>query len=257
MSSRQWSERPPAVCPRFAWLDPFHRGPRSLSAAVAHLGFVRRMKPPAEYEPEELVALLRTAGPRLRARYFQPQPDLSDLINRSVGANTFRAFAHPARQPSEIFREWAHRYFTRQRLDDLRGIGDQTQYDRFVDCAVADLTQYWSEQGKQQLRFGGSRKLTNLLLKSLVRLAKLSDATRNTLIPLLHVPHDLFCLAAIRRSANSGRFGASISIPKNASMRFITSPAQYAVVQELVRRIAGAADEPAISVDLVAWDHAH
>jgi hypothetical protein len=215
------------------------------------------MKPPAEYEPEELVALLRTAGPRLRARYFQPQPDLSDLINRSVGANTFRAFAHPARKPSEIFREWAHRYFTRDRLDALREIVNQSQYDRFVDAAVADLSQYWSEQGKQQLRFGASRKLTNLLLKSIVRLAALGDTTRKTLIPVLHVPHDLFCLAAIRRSANSGRFGSSITIPKNASMGFIASAAQYAAIQEVVRRIAAAADEPAISVDLVAWDHAH
>ena len=215
------------------------------------------MKPPAEYEPDQLITLLRTAGPQLRARYFQSQPDLSDLINRSVGANTFRAFAHPARKPSEIFREWAHRYFIRARLYDLREISDQSQYDRFVDAAIADLTQYWSDHGKQQLRFGASRKLINLLLKRIVRLSALGDAARNTLIPLLHVPHDLFCLAAIRRSANSGRFGTSIAIPRNASMGFIASAAQYAALQELVRRIAAAAGEPPISVDLVAWNYAH
>ena len=185
------------------------------------------------------------------------EPDLSDLINRSVGANTFRAFGHPARKPSEIFREWAHTYFTRERIASLRAITSQPHYGRFVEAAVGNLTECWSEQGKQQLRFGASRKLTNLLLKSLVRFDAISDAARQVLIPLLHVPHDLFCLAAICRSANSGRFGVSLTIPKNASMGFIASASQDDAVQELMRRIAAAADEPAITVDLLAWDHAH
>lgn len=215
------------------------------------------MKPPAEYDPAQLVALLRSAGPQLRTRYFQPKPDLSDLIILSVGANTFRAFPHLSRKPSEIFREWSHWYITRARIAYLSTITSQPQYDRFLDASVADLTQYWRVQGKQPLGFGASRKLTNLLLKSIVRFVTIPDAARQLLIPLLHVPHDLFCLAAIHRSANSGQFGVSLSIPKNASMGFIASASQYNALQELIRRIAAAADEPAITVDLVAWDHAH
>jgi len=40
----QWSERPPAARPRFAWLVRFHFKQRSPSVAVAHFILVRRMK---------------------------------------------------------------------------------------------------------------------------------------------------------------------------------------------------------------------
>lgn len=215
------------------------------------------MKVPDEYEPVQLIALLRSQGPQLRTHYFRPQSDLSYLIKCSVRGNTFRAFAHLALKPSEIFREWTHRYFTNKRIADLSTITRQPQYDQFLEAAVVDLTQAWSKRSGQQLKFGASRKLTNLLFKSLIRFVAIPDSARQVLIPLLHVPHDRFCFATIRRSANSGQFGASLRIPKNASMGFITSAPQYDAIQELMRRISTAADEPAITVDLVAWDSTH
>src|ERR1700686_3085378 len=103
---------------------------------MTELSLVKPMKTPHEYEPDELIDMLRMAGPQLRSGYFRPDRDLADLINRSVGANTFRAFAHLALKPSEIFREWAHRHFTLRRIDGLRGKASQLQYARFLDAAV-------------------------------------------------------------------------------------------------------------------------
>lgn len=215
------------------------------------------MKVPDEYAPNELITLLRADGPQLRTDYFRPEQQLHNLIDRSVGANTFRAFAQLHCKPSKMFRDWARGYFTPRRVDYLSAITTQQQYDAFLDAAVVELAQHWVRHGRKQLSFGASRKLTNLLLKRIVRFTGISSSARQVLIPFLHVPHDRFCLAAIRRSAAGGRFGAAISIPKNASMGFITSASQYDSVQKVMRHIAASANEPAISIDLLAWDRAH
>lgn len=196
-------------------------------------------------------------GPQSRRNYFRLESDLSELIRSSVGANTFRAFAHLAQKPSEIFREWADAYFTQQRFKKLSRMTNQLQYDQFLNDALAELADYWFKRGGQPLRLGAGRKLINLLLKSILRFTSIDASARKTLTPLFHIPHDLFCLAALRCSASSGRFGITLNIPKNASMGFINSRSQYQTLQELARRIAAKAAEPRISIDLVAWDHAH
>jgi transcriptional regulator with XRE-family HTH domain len=209
-----------------------------------------------EYTRDELVQALREHGPRLLARFFQPCPDLEDLIRRSVAGYTFRSFRGLSRPPSELFREWAASRLSFSVMAELGEIRNQADYDQFLTDHAMDLTRRWKAKGKKPLPFGPGRKLLDLLFKGVVRYAKIPDADRQRLIRFLHVPLDSFSLVAVRQCAASDEFGPPIKVPPKATMGFVTSK-QYPGLQQLMRGIAAVAGVPPICIDLVAWDQAH
>jgi len=208
-----------------------------------------------EYQPDDLIAELRRDGQRMVNAYFRPNGNVDLLIDTSVEGNTFRGF--PRQQPARVFREWADSRYTLARIADLGEIRLQESMDDLIRRRSADLTDYWRAQTRIELPFGPCRKLVNLLHKSLLRADVIDDPDRKRVIPLLHVPHDSFCLAAVRQAAASGRFGVTMTIPRNATMGFITSEGQYEEFQQLLRAVAREAEVPPIAIDLFAWDRNH
>ncbi|MCI0536551.1 MAG: hypothetical protein L0Z50_15130 [Verrucomicrobiales bacterium] len=209
-----------------------------------------------EYTCDELLRALREHGSRLMEQFFQPCPDLDDLIRRSVGGNTFRSFHKLARQPSVIFREWAADRLS-SILPTMAAIEDEIGYAHHLDEQARHLTRYWRSEGKKPLRFGPGRKLLDLLFKGVVRHQDISDSDRARLIRFLHVPLDSFSLIAVRQCAASGEFGPRMSIPANAKMGFVVSPAQYNQLQQIMRGIGAVAGVAPICIDLVSWDQNH
>jgi hypothetical protein len=208
-----------------------------------------------EYEPSELIEVLRQDGRRMLDAYFRPHGDIDALIDTSVEGNTFRAFH--GQQPARVFREWAHSRITPARILDLGDIRDQHQMDELLSQRSMELNGHWQRETRNELRVGPRRKLVNLLHKSLLRADLIEVVDRERVIPLLHVPHDKFCLAAVRKAAASGEFGTTMSIPPDASMGFITDEPQYEQFQLLVRNIAQRSEVPPIAIDLLAWDRSH
>ena len=191
------------------------------------------------------------------ARFFQPCPDLKDLIWESVSGSTFRSFRIPSRHPAKLFREWAASHLSFSVATELREIRDQSRYDRFLSDCAKRLARYWLAETRTELPLGSGRKLLDLLFKKVIWWTEIPDADRQRLIPFLHVPLDKFSLAAVRQCAASGAFMPPIGIPRNASMGFVTSMKQYNRLQQLMQRIAGEAGVPPICIDLLAWNMPH
>lgn len=137
----RWSEPPPAARLRLSWLQTVHGDPCSLSAAIAHLGFVRRMHTSSvlDYVPLALlVALLAFWGFsswQLRRRVaclFDPQEtdehelhrvsNQLDALNERCPTNSFSAqrLAHIDLRGQDILRLRSSVRTRRSRL----GIGD-------------------------------------------------------------------------------------------------------------------------------------
>ena len=208
-----------------------------------------------EYPPDELLAILRKDGPRLLEQFFVPEPDTDALIKQSVAGNSFRGFS--GMQPAEAYRGWARGAMSFGAVADLGEVTAQEQYDALLDRRCRDLTKFWLAKTGKELGYGPVRKLVNSLHKFMVRDVGVSAAGRERVIPLLHVPHDKHCLAAVRLSAASGQYGAPLAITPSSPAGFVVAVAQYDAFQGLLRGIAAAAGVPPICVDLLAWDWAH
>ncbi len=183
-----------------------------------------------------------------------PTSDSDWLIDDAVAGNTFRGLAH--QQPSVVFRGWA-RQLPLATSTDLGNVTSPSQLETLVEWKAASLADHWKKHVPRGLAFGPCYKMVNLLHKSLIRDSLIRPANRDRVIPLLHVPHDEYCFAAVRLSAASGRFGVTMRIPKTATMSFIKTREQYQSYQDLLRVIAAGAGVPPICIDLVAWNLAH
>lgn len=172
------------------------------------------------------------------------------VVHEGVGSNTFRAFRKLPVQPSVAFRTW-----TAQRLEhtlqDLLAATDTASYASYVHSATLALVQYWRECTKSDMGYGRGAKLLNLVLKKLACYSELSPEQRAALIDLLHVPLDSYTIVGLRNVA------PQLKIPKSATMKFITTPAQYNDFQSLISDVAMEAGVPLIYYDIVAWDQAH
>lgn len=209
---------------------------------------------PHEYEPDELIDALRRDGPRLADAFFRPDPDTDGLVKKSVGANTFRSFRGLRPPAAEVYRAWVGARMSFAGIADLGEVATADEFSALTDRRFADLRAYWVAQTRRELAFGAGRKLVNLMHKWLVRDTGVSPAGRARTIPFLHVPHDTYCLTAVRKAAATGDYGARLAIPVGASMAFLAGDDQYQAFQTIARGVAAAAGVPPICVDLLAWD---
>lgn len=211
------------------------------------------MPNPYEFPNEaELVQRLGDTKTVSSARSFfaQKSPSINDVVNTGVAGNTFRAFRNLPVQPSITFRTWATNYLTNT-LHCLSAISDSQSYAQYVHDATNSLCAEWRRITGSEMGYGRGAKLFNLVLKKLACLSTLSEQQRSTLIGLQHIPLDSYTIIGLRAVA------PRLSIPRNATMQFIKSPAQYEEFQAVIRAVARKAGVPPIYYDVLAWDMGH
>lgn len=212
-------------------------------------------KKPSPYEfqaKKELVQCLCNENTINAANKFfaQRSPDIVDVVKTGVAGNTFRAFRNLPVKPSKTFRAWATRYIE-NKLDDFSKISDEASYAQHVHDATNNLCSEWKGITKSDMGYGRGAKLVNLLLKKFACLSSLSEEQRSSLIKLQHVPLDSYTIIGLRAIA------PQLSIPRNATMSFVKTTAQYNDFQAVIREIAKEAKVPPIYYDVLAWNMGH
>jgi hypothetical protein len=201
-------------------------------------------------------ALIRDLAKYPWKTHFEPTT-VSLVVRQSVGANTFRAFQRLPKKPSVVFRDWGVGALeTRGFLDRLRSVKSQDAYDGWLDDLVVDFRAVWKRAMGGAISFGPSRKLPNLVTKTLIESPLLPDQIRERIVWYLHVPLDSYTIQAVTNC--SDKSGDQIGkIPKSATMRFVESQLIYDALQKRIRSLADEARVPPIALDYLAWNASH
>ncbi len=220
--------------------------------------------PPAKRFPDEgtIIAALhecRWNEQFAKSRRGASDHDLSSIIHDSVGKNTFRAFRHQPRKPSETFRSWALSALDNARLNSLRQVNSQPQYSGWLMELSDHFRSFWKDQMEgNEISYGPSLKLPNLLMRHVCLYKELSDVCSEKLRWYLEVPLDSYTIQAVANCVDSFAGKAAIGkIPLTATMNFVRNRAMYEAFQDGIRQIAKKAGVPAIALDLAAWDDSH
>lgn len=211
------------------------------------------MPTPYQFSSEsELVKLLKDAKTQSKSvRFYEAEErGVVEVVCSGVSGNTFRAFRNLPVRPSIAFRDWATEYIS-QSVRFLNTVSDRSAYSDFVHSATLSLCDYWRSHTRSEMGYGRGAKLFNLVLKKFACLRNLSSTQRKSLISLQHVPLDSYTIVGLRLVASD------LSIPKSATMKYITSPEMYKVFQDRISSIATKAGVPAIYYDILAWDMSH
>lgn len=186
--------------------------------------------------------------------YFKrPDPNLAALVRESVGQNTFRALRNLPLKPSAVFREWAYdKVSGREFWTKLEAIQSHEQFDAWLLGLVRGLGHHWRRKMGSEMPFTANRKLPDLLLKALVRWSGIENRARTRLIGFLHIPLDMYSLAAFRRCLPE-----SCPVSRGASMGFVDCEEKYCSLQFAIRRLAVELQCPPIYLDVLAWDVGH
>jgi hypothetical protein len=204
------------------------------------------------HDTQDLIRHLSARKTELGKWFDNRKGCLSQIVDDSVGGNTFRAFRNLPCKPSVVFREWALTALEdRVTVDELEGIGSQAHYDDWVKRFCGRLHRAWQERMGKRMEYGPGRKLPNLLLKEFMLWSGLSDERRHDLIGFLHVPLDRYTLVGIRNCIPDPE------IPKTATMKSVTGETMYDQLQFAIRHIARTAGVPSIYFDVLAWNMSH
>ncbi len=204
--------------------------------------------------PEELVRLLRSRRAKLARELDERPVDLEEIIRTSVTADTFRGFPHLPARPSRVFRGWARGVLPKRLAGALRA-NSRELYDAWLETLSADLRRYWrAEMGSRNpMRYGPSRKLTDLLMKQAARWTGICEPQRRRLIRHLHVPLDKHTLAAIGNCIPRRCAPIVERIPRVPQMGFVRNKKQYDCLQRAIRELTAEARVPPIYLDLLVF----
>lgn len=175
---------------------------------------------------------------------------IEEVIYTGVTGNTFRAFRKLPTPPSLTFRNWSNKQL-QVHLQRISNIQNPTDYAAYVHEATLDLCDVWQRETDSEMGYGRGSKLFNLVLKKLACLDSLTETQRKRLIDLQHVPWDSYTIQGLKEIA------PALSIPSNATMKFVVTPTQYQEFQKVISSIAAKAGVPAIYYDILAWDMGH
>jgi hypothetical protein len=181
---------------------------------------------------------------------------IEELVRYSVAGNTFRAF--PLRRlglsPSHLYRAWTAEWIREQR-QHLVGSTAVTTADALQDLLVGGahrLAAHWNTAtaGRHDIGFGRAAKLLGLSLKHVLWYEHASVGDRSRLAALLDVPLDSYTLQGIHR------IFPELGIPANATMRYVTTEAQYRSIQSAIRGMCRDGLSP-LHYETLAWRLAH
>jgi hypothetical protein len=201
---------------------------------------------------EELLSKLKKK--KLPRWFNKSLSSAEDIVLRSVGGNTFRAFHKMPNKPSVVYRNWARKELTSKRfLSGLRRIKTANEYDKWLELLSKRFVRYWNKEmglGKK-MPYGPGRKLPNLLMKQVVLWDELKKREKERIVKFLHIPFDSYTLIAIRNSI------PDVKIPRTVTMGFVENAKIYNALIDASRKISRRAKVPPILIDVLAWDEAH
>jgi hypothetical protein len=114
----------------------------------------------------------------------------------------------------------------------------------------------WRTKAGQELPYGPSLKLPNLVAKHLCVCAKADEADTRRIAKFLHVPLDSYTIVALNNCISDMK-AAAPNIPTGATMGFISTAESYWEFQYRIRDLAAEAGVPPIAFDVVCWNAAH
>lgn len=212
------------------------------------------MKKPYRFANEkELSAELRKTAWKecfKRGRLEQKHSDLEKIVHDSVGANTFRAFHHMPKKPSDTFRTWGLKALDKERLQSLREVRSQSEYTKWLYRLQDHFRRFWKRQMQNDIHFGASLKIPNLLVKQLCLWHEISDEDCKRIIRYLEVPLDIYTIQALANCVDAFPGKAYIgAIPESATMKFVRNLEMYEAFQNGIRDIAEKAGVAPITLD--------
>lgn len=224
-------------------------------------------KKPLRYPNREaLVRALKKHGCDLKKAYTLGAGEITESPEEVTGwisGNTYRAFHHCKRPPSEIAREWGARSMTDKKLmGGLADVRTAADYDEWHRKWCDGLRRHWLREAGKQMSFGASRKLPDILMKGMLSDYRSEVFTNPSAVRVAgwaHVPLDEYSLSCVRhefkKTTRTGREG--YLIPCSAKMGWVPDYETYMKIQNGMREVAKEAGVHPLALDDLAWDSRH
>ncbi len=201
---------------------------------------------------EEAVTILSKYSKRIEKKDASKE----EIIKNSVYFNIFRAFHNTEKKPSEIYRGWVINNFDLI-IKKLNSIKIKEEYNLFLIELSNSFINHWAGQvsEKNRIIFGPASKMINLLIKMLNASYFI---TNEKILAFMNVPFDEYSLKPLINIINHlSEINYKIDIPKNPTMKFITTPELYWIMQNAVFKLCKKANIPPILYDYWCWNEKH
>src|SRR3989344_1086815 len=179
------------------------------------------------------------------------------IVRKSISSNIFRAFHNLSKKPSLIYREWALKNID-EIIQKLNNITTKEEYDKHLFKFVYSFIDYWNFQivnPDDRIIFGPASKMINLLIKTLNQSTYLNN---EKIMPFFHIPFDEYTLKPLINIINFiSDVKYKISIPKNPTMKYISTPELYLIIQNAVFKLCEKARINPILYDYWCWNEKH
>ncbi|MDP3026568.1 MAG: hypothetical protein Q8N63_02580 [Nanoarchaeota archaeon] len=201
---------------------------------------------------EEAVNILKKYDKKIEKKEMSKE----EVVRKSISSNIFRAFHKLNKKPSEIYREWATKNIDLI-INKLNNTQTKEEYDKNLFGWINSFINHWESQTDEENKiiFGPASKMVNLLIKTL---NESKIITNDRLMQFFHVPFDLYSLKPLIKIINKiSDVNYKIDIPKNPTMKFITNPEIYWIIQNSVFKLCKNASISPILYDYWCWNEKH
>jgi len=202
---------------------------------------------------EEAVSILK----EYKKTITKEEMSKKQIVIKSVSSNIFRAFHNLSKRPSLIYREWASENID-EIIQKLDSITNKEDYNKHLFKWIYSFIEYWNSQitiPDDRIIFGPASKMINVLIKMLNESTYLNN---EKMIPFFNVPFDKFTLKPLINIINHlSDVKYRIDIPKNPTMKYISNPELYWIIQNAVFKLCGKAGINPILYDYWCWNEKH
>lgn len=202
---------------------------------------------------EEAISLLKVYK-RIITKKEMPK---EQVIIKSVSSNIFRAFHNLNKKPSRIYREWALKNID-EIIQKLNNVTTKEDYDEQLLKWIYSFIDYWSSEVgnlNERIIFGPASKMVNLLIKKINESNYLNN---EKILPFFNVPFDEYTLKPLINIINNlTNIRYRIDIPKNPTMKYISTPELYWIAQNAVFKLCKEAKINPILYDYWCWNEKH
>jgi hypothetical protein len=179
-----------------------------------------------------------------------------EVVKTSVSFNIFRAFRNLDKKPSGIYRSWASDNIDKI-IFKLDKITTKRKYDEELFTWIYSFIEYWESQVPPENRiiFGPASKMVNLLIKTLNESTLISN---KRIMSFMHIPFDEYTLKPLTKIINQmTSVKYRIDIPNNPTMKFISTPELYWIMQNALLKLCRKSNIHPILYDYWCWNEKH